>query len=59
MKSKETKRREAIERQRIHNSLSPLEKIWSLDCRLGLNKGAKKERAKLENQLRNPQGYCI
>ena len=48
MKDKEIKRNEAIERQKLHNILNPLEKLWNLDCRLGPSRGAKKKRRRLE-----------
>ena len=56
MKSKETKRSEAIARQRIYEGLNPVEKLERLDKRLGLNKGAKKERKRLEAQLKEIYG---
>ena len=56
MKNKEIKRNEAIERQKIHNVLNPLEKLWNLDCRLEPNRGAKKERRRLEAQVK--ETYC-
>ena len=50
MKSKEVKIKEAIERQKVYDSLSIKEKIEKLDKKLGTNIGAKKERAKLNGK---------
>ncbi len=45
-------RREAADkRQELHNQLSTQEKINKLDNRFGKDKGAKKERKKLEDIL--------
>lgn len=41
------RRREAQERQEAWNKLSPAEKLKSLDERLGVGKGAKRQREKL------------
>lgn len=50
-KNKEIKRKEAIERQKKYNALTPLEKIKNLNKMFGENQGAKKERSKLKKQL--------
>jgi len=47
MKDKRTKQEEAKIRQEKYNILSIKEKINRLDIKFGKNKGAKKERAKL------------
>ena len=56
MKSKETKQSEALERQKAYKSLNPVEKLEALDERLGPNAGAKKERERLEAQLKEIYG---
>ena len=48
---KETRRKEAQERQEAYDKLSPKEKIAILDKRLGKGLGAKKQRAKLQAQM--------
>ena len=44
MKSKQTKRTEALQRQAIYEALSPAERLARLDVKLGKNCGATKER---------------
>lgn len=51
MKTQETKRTEAAARQAQHDKLSVRDKLIKLDYRLGLDKGAVRERAKLARQL--------
>lgn len=41
------KRAEAVARQDAYDSLTPAQKLERLDARLGKNKGARKERARL------------
>ena len=46
------KRREsAKERQTTYDSMSPEERLHSLDLRLGKDRGAKKQRAKLKSLI--------
>lgn len=49
---KEQKRREAVARCEEFAKLSPSEKLAKLDARLGVNQGAKKQRAKLQAQIK-------
>jgi hypothetical protein len=51
MKQKETRQKEAKERQIDYKSMTPAQKIIALDVRLGVNVGAKKQRAKLLNNV--------
>ena len=46
---KELLRREAAERQRIYDALTPQQKLDKLDMMFGKDKGAKRERAKLQD----------
>ncbi|MDD3988216.1 MAG: hypothetical protein PHC93_04610 [Candidatus Omnitrophica bacterium] len=48
---KKAKRKEAEERVANWRTLQPEEKLNDLDRRLGKNKGAQKQRAKIEKQL--------
>lgn len=46
---KELLRREAAERQKIYDALTPQQKLDKLDMMFGKDKGAKRERAKLQD----------
>lgn len=52
MKSKETKQKEALERQSVRESRSPKQQIEELDSRLGKDIGANKERIKLADLIK-------
>ena len=52
MKTKSTKREEATERQQVWSKLSPKQQLAELDRRLGEGVGAKKQRARLAEELR-------
>ena len=54
MKNKETRRKEAIERQAEYDTLTPQQKILALDIRLGGGVGAVKQRAKLALKAAEP-----
>ena len=51
MKSKQTKQTEATQRHTQRATLTPIQQLHKLDQTLGLNQGAKRERAKLHSQL--------
>lgn len=51
MKDKSTKRLEAEKRQEKYNSLTPKEKIESLNNKFGKGIGAEKERKRLKAQI--------
>ena len=50
-----TKQQEAIERNNFWASLTPQQQLESLDNRLGEGIGAKKQRAKIQAKIDNPQ----
>lgn len=54
MKSKELRKKEALERQKDYNSLTIAQKVLKLDIKLGGGKGAVKERAKLALKATEP-----
>ena len=47
---KQLRQKEAIERQAIASTRTPAERLAILDAKLGVGKGAKRERAKLEGK---------
>jgi len=51
IKKKEQRKESANVRQKEHNNLNTMQKIEKLDQKLGPNKGAKKERARLKKDL--------
>jgi len=51
MKSRTTKKEEAIERAVETKSLTPQQRIEKLDKQLGVGKGATRERAKLKSMI--------
>ncbi len=53
MKRKAVKQAEAIERQEVAAKRSAMEQLVRLDKKLGVGKGAKKERARLAKQIGN------
>ena len=55
MQNKELKNKEAIERNNFWASLTPQQQLESLDTRLGKGIGAKKQRAKIQAKINNPQ----
>ena len=55
MQNKEYKNKEAIERNSFWASLTPQQQLESLDVRLGKGIGAKKQRAKIQYKIDNPQ----
>ena len=55
MQNKEFKNKEAIERNNYWTSLTPQQQLESLDTRLGKGIGAKKQRAKIQAKINNPQ----
>ena len=55
MQNKEFKNKEAIERNNYWTSLTPQQQLESLDTRLGKGIGAKKQRAKIQYKIDNPQ----
>ena len=55
MQNKEHKNKEAIERNSYWVSLTPQQQLESLDVRLGKGIGAKKQRAKIQAKIDNPQ----
>ena len=55
MQNKEFKNKEAIERNNYWTSLTPQQQLESLDTRLGKGIGAKKQRAKIQAKIDNPQ----
>ena len=50
-----SKTQEAIERNNFWASLTPQQQLESLDNRLGEGIGAKKQRAKIQAKIDNPQ----
>ena len=50
-----TKQQEAIERNEYWAQLTPEQQIANLDRRLGKGIGAKKQRARIQNKISNPQ----
>ena len=50
-----TKQQEAIERNEYWVQLTPEQQLESLDTRLGKGIGAKKQRAKIQYKIDNPQ----
>ena len=55
MQNKEIRHKEAIERNSYWVSLTPQQQLESLDVRLGKGIGAKKQRAKIQAKINNPQ----
>ena len=55
MQNKEYKNKEAIERNSFWASLTPQQQLESLDTRLGKGVGAKKQRARIQYKIDNPQ----
>ena len=55
MQNKEFKNKEAVERNNFWASLTPQQQLESLDTRLGKGIGAKKQRAKIQAKIDNPQ----
>ena len=49
---KELRNQRAIERNEHWQALTPQQQLDELDLRLGVNKGAKKQRAKIAKQLK-------
>ena len=49
------KQKEAIERNEAWVQLTPEQQIADLDRRLGKDIGAKKQRARIQNKINNPQ----
>jgi len=49
------KQQEAIERNEYWAQLTPEQQLESLDSRLGKGVGAKKQRAKINSKILNPQ----
>ena len=49
------KQKEAIERNNFWASLTPQQQLESLDTRLGKGIGAKKQRARIQYKIDNPQ----
>ena len=49
------KQKEAIERNEAWEQLTPEQQIADLDRRLGNGIGAKKQRARIQNKISNPQ----
>ena len=49
------KQKEAIERNEAWAQLTPEQQIADLDRRLGNGIGAKKQRARIQNKISNPQ----
>jgi len=54
MKNKETRKKEAAERELEYNKLSPAQKMLKLDLKLGGGVGAVKQRRRLGFQLSGP-----
>jgi len=52
------KRKEARERQKASDKLSPKERLALLDSRLGEGQGATKERKKLQERIDNPNAFA-
>ena len=50
-----TKQQEAIERNEYWAQLTPEQQLADLDRRLGKDIGAKKQRARIQNKISNPQ----
>ena len=50
-----SKRQEAIERNKAWDLLTPKEQLEDLDKRLGKGVGAKKQRARIQYKVDNPQ----
>ena len=55
MQNKEIRHKEAIERNNFWASLTPQQQLESLDNRLGKGIGAKKQRARIQYKIDNPQ----
>ena len=55
MNTKQTKQTEAIVRNEAWAKLTPEQQLASLDERLGKGIGAKKQRAKIQYKIDNPQ----
>ena len=49
------KQKEAIERNEYWAQLTPEQQLDVLDIRLGKDVGAKKQRARIQNKISNPQ----
>ena len=56
MKPKHIKQKEAVERQKKHDALTPQQKLNKLNQKFGRGIGAHKERAKLKSQLNKKKG---
>ena len=50
-----TKQQEAIERNEYWAQLTPEQQLENLDSRLGKGVGAKKQRARIQYKINNPQ----
>ena len=50
-----TKQQEAIERNEYWAQLTPEQQLENLDSRLGKGVGAKKQRARIQHKIDNPQ----
>ena len=50
-----TKQQEAIERNEYWAQLTPEQQLTDLDKRLGKGIGAKKQRARIQHKINNPQ----
>ena len=55
MNTKQIKETEAIVRNEVWAKLTPEQQLESLDNRLGKGVGAKKQRAKIQYKIDNPQ----
>ena len=55
MNTKQIKETEAIVRNEAWAKLTPEQQLGSLDNRLGKGIGAKKQRAKIQSKINNPQ----
>ena len=55
MNTKQIKETEAIVRNEAWAKLTPEQQLESLDNRLGKGIGAKKQRAKIQSKINNPQ----
>lgn len=52
-KTKALKRKRAFSRKIVRNQLSPKDQLTLLDTKFGIGKGAKLERARLHNIIKN------